>query len=138
MDLRRSTATTTAAASVLALLLSGIRIPAADLPGRAPADLPRPRAIVADGVPPIPRAIADGLHRYQEIRPAGFVDWVPGDGILVAKRLTKVHQLYRVAEPLARPAQLTGGDDPVSAGLYMADGSLIFSRGRGGDEDFQI
>ena len=73
-----------------------------------PKEAPRPEAIRTDGVPPVPLELLDGLRRYQEIRPSTFIDWAPGGGLLVSKRLTKVHQLYHVGEPLGCAKALLG------------------------------
>ncbi len=98
-----------------------------------------PAAIETEGVPPVPPELSAQLARYQAVRSARFLDWHPaGDGILVLSQLGPLHQLYLVARPGAQPRQLTAGDEPVSGGRYLPDGAVLFSRGRGGDENFQI
>ncbi len=106
----------------------------------AGADRPeKPAAIETEGVPPVPAELSALLSRYQEVRSARFLDWHPaGDGMLVLSQLGPLHQLYHVARLGAKPRQLTAGDEPVSGGRYLPGGAILFSRGRGGDENFQI
>src|SRR2546422_1128333 len=98
---------------------------------------PRPPPPPAGGREPPPGA-GRGPRRYQDIRSASFLDWHPRGGMLVQSRIGKLTQLYHVAEPGAAPVALTSGDEPVDSGRYLPDGSLVFSRGKGGDENFQI
>src|SRR5437762_201923 len=39
--------------------------------------LPLPDNLVADGLPPIPTALADAIHPYTEFRGAGITSWHP-------------------------------------------------------------
>jgi dipeptidyl aminopeptidase/acylaminoacyl peptidase len=98
----------------------------------------RPPAIHTDGVPEIPAGVWEGLHRYQEIRSASFEDWHPSGGMVIASRIDEVTQLYLVAAPGAAPVRLTSGREPVTNARALPAGSLLFSRGAGGDENFQI
>jgi dipeptidyl aminopeptidase/acylaminoacyl peptidase len=99
----------------------------------------RPDAIETDGVPELsPRDLAL-LRRYQEMNQARFVDWLPqGKGILAATRRDTLTQLHAVSRPGATPRALTTGDEPVAEGRALPDGAVLFTRGRGGDESFQI
>ncbi len=98
-----------------------------------------PAAVRTEHVPDISRAVVETLGRYQEISYARFVDWAPGgEAILIATRLGKLSQLHVVDGPGATPRPVTRGDEPVSNGRFLPDGSIIFTRGRGGDERYQI
>jgi dipeptidyl aminopeptidase/acylaminoacyl peptidase len=98
----------------------------------------RPPGIRVEGVPEVPRQLCEAIRRYQEVREASFQDWRPGGGMLVSSRIGNISQLYLVDEPGKTPVPLTAGTEPVDDGRYLPDGRLLFSRGRGGDENFQI
>ena len=122
----------------MAPLLRFVVILAIGLPAEGKAPAPRrPPAVKTEGVPEIPEEIFKGLERYQDSRSVTFLDWAPGGGILVSRRVGPVSQLYH-CEAKVPPRALTSGADPVTFGFYLPDGSLIFSRCRGGDENYQI
>ena len=57
-------------------------------------------ALVLDGVPATPTALAQQLRPYQNMRPAGFLGWLPDDsGMLVSLRFGNVPQLARISQP---------------------------------------
>ena len=98
-----------------------------------------PDALRLTGVPPIPVDLETTLKRYQEIRSATFVDWVPdGSGMLISTRPEKLFQLHKVPAPGQPVLQLTHGDEPAAWGRYLPDGTLLFSRGAGGSERYQV
>ncbi len=98
----------------------------------------RPAAIRTDAVPDIPERVFEDLHRFQDVKSASFVDWHPRGGMVVASRIGSVTQLYRVVSPGTPPRPVTDAPDPVTSGRCLPDGSLIFSRGSLGDENFQL
>ena len=51
----------------------------------APAPMPKPAAIEADGVPPVPQALAQATRPYMEFRTAGFLDWDPQSKAMLAR-----------------------------------------------------
>lgn len=90
-------------------------------------------------MPPIPKEIFDRLAPYEHARSASFQDWSPdGTKILVTTRFGETAQLHLVHGPGGRREQLTFFDEPVAGGFFLKDGSIVFSAGRGGDENFQI
>jgi dipeptidyl aminopeptidase/acylaminoacyl peptidase len=115
-----------------ALLSAGCQV------AEKPATAPRPAAVSVEGVPEVPRQDFEDIRRYRDINFASFVDWFPDGGLLVASRYGNLTQLHRVEAPLQAPALLTRGDDPVSQGRCLPDGTVLFSRGKGGDENFQL
>ncbi len=124
----------------LTLLLAAILVAKA-LPCKAQTPSPpgrKPAAIHTDQVPTIPERIAARLDRYQNVKSASFADWRPSEGILYASRIGNVSQLYSLEKPGGSPSQITTGDDPVTSGRCLPDGSTVFSRSSGGDENFQI
>jgi dipeptidyl aminopeptidase/acylaminoacyl peptidase len=129
----------------------------------APADTGRPAAIgigigsasasgdtmapnanlVVQGIPPIPKGIADDAARYNDFRGHVFVDWHPTKReMLVAYRKAggATTQIFRVASPLAEPEALTDFADPVRNASYepITGDSIVFERSAGGDEAAQI
>jgi dipeptidyl aminopeptidase/acylaminoacyl peptidase len=106
------------------------------------ADVIAPNAnLKADGIPPIPAALAAKLNPYAEFKPASTVDWHPEKReLIVARRAGNVTQLHLVTAPGAEPKQLTSYPDPVRFGAYLAKkpDALVFSRDAGGNEQRQI
>jgi hypothetical protein len=65
------------------------------------ADVPRPAALVADGMPAVPAELAASSRPYMEFRSASFAGWNARDrSMLVRTRFANVPQLHRVAGPL--------------------------------------
>jgi dipeptidyl aminopeptidase/acylaminoacyl peptidase len=95
----------------------------------------------ADGIPPIPAALAAKVAPYTEFRPRTFASWHPEKReMIVATRATNTAQLFRIGGPLASPAQLTDFSDPVRFGVWWAPkpDTLVFTRDTGGNEQNQI
>ncbi len=116
---------------------------AAALPAFAATDeVVAPNAnLRAEGVPPIPAALAAKVAPYTEFRPTTAVSWHPTRReLIVARRAGNVSQLHRVATPLAEPLQITEFVDPVRSGLYWpkAPDTLVFPRDAGGNEQQQL
>ena len=103
---------------------------------------PNPNLFV-QGIPPIPRALAERVQRYGDFRGHAFADWHP-----TRREMLVLHrgaddataQLWRVAAPGAAPERLTAEPDPVSeASWEPRDGRyLVFARGAGGNEATQL
>ncbi len=105
--------------------------------------LPTPAALRTEGVPPLPRAQIDAAQRYGNVAGHNFVDWHPTRReMLLSHRApgASTTQLFLLRSPGARPEPLTEGSDPVSnASWEPREGRyLVFSRGSGGDEAFQL
>jgi dipeptidyl aminopeptidase/acylaminoacyl peptidase len=124
------------------------RLPSADA-GRASAaansaDMIAPNAnLLAQGIPPIPKSVADAVARYNDFRGHAFVDWHPTKReMLVAYRKAggDTTQIFRVASPGAEPEPLTDFADPVRTASYEPIGgdAIVFERSNGGDEAAQI
>jgi dipeptidyl aminopeptidase/acylaminoacyl peptidase len=97
-----------------------------------------PDSLVADGIPPIPRAIADGVGTYSEARSAAAIDWHPVDrSLLIRTRFADTDQLHEVKLPGGARRQLTFFPDKVGAATYppVGDGSFfVLSKDIGGNE----
>ena len=60
------------------------------LPAPALAQVEKPAALVADGIPEIPASLADTTRPYMEFRAAGFEGWNPRTrGIVITTRFGK-------------------------------------------------
>ena len=82
--------------------------------GGARAQTVKPEAITADGVPPIPRELAEALRPYDETRAAIALDWSPSDrSLLVATRFGDTPQLHVVDRPMGERRQITFECAPV-------------------------
>ena len=96
-----------------------------------------------EGVPPIDATLLQRAQRYSAVVGHSFVDWHPTKPeMLVAYRApnASTSQLWRLRAPMAPLEALTDGADPVvNAAWEPREGRwLIFSRGSGGDEAFQL
>ncbi len=97
-------------------------------------------ALVVDGVPPIPAALAEKVGRYTEFRSAGLVDWHPTRReLLIGTRFGETNQLHYVKMPGGARTQLTFFPDRVEGGeIEPTKGEFfVFHKGAGGAEFFQ-
>ena len=133
--------------SAAALLCAALLVACAPLPPSAPAasgDVVAPnRNLVVQGIPPVPRRIADEVARYTDFRGQRFVDWHPlRSEMLVSTRKAggDTTQIFRLAAPLAEPEQLTDFSEPVrTASFEPTRGDyIVFERSTGGDEAAQL
>jgi dipeptidyl aminopeptidase/acylaminoacyl peptidase len=117
---------------VLAAGLLAAAIPAA-------AEVAKPTALTADGVPAVPDALAAATRPYMEYRTAAFVGWNASDRtMLIATRFANTNQLHTVAMPLGMRRQISFEPEPVS-GEWSAKGDvLVVTKDNGGDEFFQL
>lgn len=106
----------------------------------APSDVvPKPAALVADGIPPVPAELARRTRPYMEFRTAGFASWHPRDrSMLINTRFADTSQLHRVAEPMGARTQITFEEEPVGGSWSPAGDVLVASRDTGGDEFYQL
>lgn len=59
------------------------------------AEVPKPAAIVADGLPAVPDALADATRPYLQTRRAAFMGWNAADrSMLVKTRFGATDQLH--------------------------------------------
>ena len=97
-------------------------------------------ALVVEGIPQIPVAIAEEADRYAQVRSAAFLDWNPvRREMLISTRFGDVPQIHRVSSPGGARTQLTFYPDRVTSARYEpVNGSyFIFSKDIGGGEWFQ-
>jgi dipeptidyl aminopeptidase/acylaminoacyl peptidase len=120
--------------SQLALAASALIAPSA-----LAADVPRPAALVADGMPAVPMDLAARSRPYMEFRSASFAGWNTRDrSMLVRTRFANVPQLHRVAGPMMDRHQLSFEVEPLGGSWAPSGDVLAVSKDNGGDEFFQI
>lgn len=103
--------------------------------------VPKPAALVADGVPPIPAELASLTRPYMEFRTATFLDWHPEDrSMLVATRFANTNQVHRVTQPGAARTQLTFEEDRIASASHSprTGGTTVVVKDVGGNEFFQL
>jgi dipeptidyl aminopeptidase/acylaminoacyl peptidase len=130
-------------ALVVLLALAGCAAPPLDSGPSAGAVVPVPAALLADGVPPIPQALADAVARHAGPAGHGLAAWHPTRReLLVTQRPAEgsVRQLWRLPPPPAAAERLTDGDEPVGSARYApGDGRfIVLARAQGGDEAWQL
>ena len=107
--------------------------------GDAPQAVPKPAALVADGIPPVPAELAARTRPYMEYRTAGFSGWNARDrSILVTTRFGNTSQVHRVAAPMGYRQQLTFEEEPVGASWSPAGDVLVARKDIGGNEFYQL
>jgi dipeptidyl aminopeptidase/acylaminoacyl peptidase len=105
----------------------------------APASAPKPAALTADGIPPVPLELAQRTRPYMEYRTAGFAGWNARDrSMLITTRFGDTNQLHRVATPMGDRQQLTFEAEPVGGSWSPTGDVLVATRDTGGSEFFQI
>ncbi len=96
--------------------------------------------LVADGLPPLPRSLAERAGPYMEFRTASFQAWSPAGGeMLVVTRFGDVPQLHRVKTPGGARTQLTFYPERVALGRFRPrSADILFMKDIGGGEWFQL
>ena len=108
-------------------------------PGSLLAQVSKPDALVADGVPPVPEMLAAETRPYMEFRTATFSGWNARDrSMLVATRFANVSQLHMVSKPLGMRRQISFEIEPVSGAWSPAGDTLAVVKDTGGDEFFRF
>ncbi len=105
----------------------------------AVADTPKPAAIVADGIPAVPDALAAATRPYMEYRTAAFAGWDAADrSMLIETRFASTVQLHRVAVPGGARSQLSFEEERVTGSWSPKGDVLAVSKDIGGSEFFQL
>jgi dipeptidyl aminopeptidase/acylaminoacyl peptidase len=97
--------------------------------------------LVADGIPPVPRTVADRVHAYSEFRPQRALSWHPAKReLLIARRAGDASQVFRVGAPGGKPEQYTSFPDPVGSATYppVPADHFLFVKDEGGNERYQV
>ncbi len=108
------------------------------------ADVLKPNAnLYTEGIPAIPKAIADSLTKYNDFRGHSFVAWHPKKPeMIVAHRAqgASFAQLSWLRTPMGKLEPITQHTDPISSTtIDPLDGNfLVFESSKGGSEVFQL
>jgi dipeptidyl aminopeptidase/acylaminoacyl peptidase len=96
--------------------------------------------LVADGLPALPRSLAERSAPYMEFRAASFQDWNPiRPEMIILTRFADVPQLHRVKAPGAARTQLTFyGERVLGAAYRPKSADILFLKDVGGGEWFQL
>jgi dipeptidyl aminopeptidase/acylaminoacyl peptidase len=96
--------------------------------------------LVTLNVPPIPAALAESVDRYTQFRRARFHGWHPTrHEMLITTRFADTNQVHLVRFPGGARTQLTFFPDNVVDARFQptAGDYIVFSKDRGGDENYQ-
>jgi dipeptidyl aminopeptidase/acylaminoacyl peptidase len=105
----------------------------------AVAEVPKPAALTADGMPAIPDELAANSRPYMEYRTAGFAGWNAADrSMLVATRFGNTNQLHTVAAPLGMRKQISFEVEPVGGEWSPKGDVLVTTMHQGGGEFYQL
>lgn len=116
-------------------------IVAAAFAAPAAADVDKPAALVADGIPPVPDRLAETTRPYMEYRTASFQGWNPRThGLAIGTRFGNTSQIHEVAAPMGMRRQITFEEDAIAAASYSrgAGDVLVVQKDVGGNEFWQI
>ena len=103
--------------------------------------VPKPAALIADGMPEVPAELAAETRPYMEFRTAGFVGWHPTEPrMMIATRFANTAQLHQVAQPMGMRKQVSFEAEPVGNGSWAPKTGDVFvtQKDIGGNEFFQI
>lgn len=99
--------------------------------------------LLADGIPAIPKAIADKVSLYTEFRGYGFVGWHPVERSMLVRHREEganLAQIYWLKAPGGKLEKITDFPDHVSAASFAPHHGnyLVYSRDVGGNEATQV
>lgn len=109
--------------------------------GEPASSMAKPESITADGVPAVPKELADRSRPYLESRAVFFGSWHRRDHtMLISTRFGSVPQLHTVSAPLAMRRQISFEAEPIRFGTYApGDGEvLVLQKDVGGNELHQL
>ena len=110
--------------------------------GAQEATVPVPANIKAEGLPPIPAALAQKLAPYGQFRRAQLLSWHPGKrSMLVSTTTGAATQVHRVDAPGTVPVAVTTVAGGVSGAAWFTPGandSVVFRKDAAGGETHQL
>jgi hypothetical protein len=101
----------------------------------------KPAALVVDGIPAVPQALADSTRPYMEFRTALFKSWNPADrSVLITTRFGNTAQLHQVKAPNAARTQLSFEADGIAFAAWAPSKGdvLLVAKDVGGNEFYQL
>ena len=106
------------------------------------ADVVRPNEhLRVEGIPPVPRSLAERVGKYTEFRPVGVIAWHPTKhALLVGYRRGATTQLHLLDQPMGALEPLTDFPDPVGSATFEPKRGdyLVYARDTGGNEAAQL
>ncbi|HEX8262117.1 MAG TPA: prolyl oligopeptidase family serine peptidase [Allosphingosinicella sp.] len=114
---------------------------AAFLAAPALAEVEKPAALVADGIPAVPDELAEKTRPYMEFRSAGLQGWNPKTrAIAITTRFGNTAQVHEVARPLGMRRQVTFEADAIAGASYARriGDVLVVQKDVGGSEFWQL
>jgi dipeptidyl aminopeptidase/acylaminoacyl peptidase len=99
--------------------------------------------LLADGIPAIPKAIADKVSLYTDFRGYAFVGWHPTERSMLVRHREQganIAQIYWLKAPGGKLEKMTDFPDYVSAASFAPKHGkyLVYSRDVGGNEATQV
>ncbi len=129
-------------AATVALAACASKEPAPKVPPLAPDEVVAPNEhLRAEGIPPIPKTLAERVGKYTEFRPVSVVAWHPtANLLLVAYRRDATTQLHLLDRPMGKLEPLTDFPDPVSRARFEPKHGayVVYERDTGGNEAAQL
>jgi dipeptidyl aminopeptidase/acylaminoacyl peptidase len=106
-----------------------------------PAAVEKPAALVAEGMPSVPKTLTDRTRPYLEFRTASFASWHPAErSMLITTRFGNTPQVHEVKAPGAARTQISFDEDRiVSVSHAPAKGDVtVVMKDTGGNEFYQL
>jgi dipeptidyl aminopeptidase/acylaminoacyl peptidase len=112
------------------------------IPARGAEPVVQPNEnLVAEGLPPIPKAVLDRVAPYLETRAASLTGWHPvKKEMLISTRFAETAQIHLVSTPMGARKQLTFYPERVTSASWRpksGDG-FVFAKDVGGSEFYQL
>ena len=105
----------------------------------AAAEVPKPAALTADGLPAVADELATNSRPYMEFRTASFAGWNAANrSMLISTRFANVSQLHTVAAPLGMRRQISFEAEPLGGEWSPKGDVLVVSKDVGGGEFYQL
>jgi dipeptidyl aminopeptidase/acylaminoacyl peptidase len=123
------------------LLATASAFPALTQVAAVPQTVEKPAALVAEGIPPVPKALADRTRPYLEFRTASFASWNPTTrSMLITTRFGNTPQVHDVKTPGGARTQLSFEEDRIAAvSIAPAKGDVtVVMKDLGGNEFYQL
>ncbi|HYE26861.1 MAG TPA: prolyl oligopeptidase family serine peptidase [Allosphingosinicella sp.] len=114
---------------------------AAFLAAPAYAEVEKPAALVADGIPAVPDELAERTRPYMEFRTASLRGWNPRTrGIAITTRFANTAQVHEVVRPMAMRRQITFEADAIANASYARGRGdvMVIQKDVGGSEFWQL
>ena len=124
-----------------AAMLAAVVIPAGAQ--NAPPAVIQPNAnLTAEGIPPVPAALAQKTARYNDFRSRSLLEWHPTrrEMLIVTRTKGVGVQLHLLRAPMGELEQLTDFPDPVRRATFEPKSGtyIVFERDDGGTEANQL